>query len=146
VKKTFATMHARTFCHATEDLDKVESALENTVGKLDIEVVRTEGHHGNPIMILETTLGEADGINGIFSKLRKEDIERLLGSLDSRIDDGCNFFIRIDKQAAYTGEIRLASNDDVISLRLKVSTFPARREIASSVVKGYLEKLLSGRE
>jgi len=145
VKKPFTALHARTFCHATEDLDKVKTALENTVGKLDVVVSRTEGHHGNPITIFETRLDETKGINEFFSRLSTQDVEELLGSLGSRIDDGCNLFLRIDKQSAFMGDIKLASSDDVISVRLKVRAFPARSEVASSIVKDYLQELLSGR-
>jgi RNA binding exosome subunit len=145
VKRPFAVLHARTFCHASEDLDKVMTALENTVGKSAIRISRTEGHHGNPISILETTVEDAEGIDTFFSKLDLEDVDEFLSSLSSRIDDSCNLFIRLDKQAAFKGETKLGRNDDVISVRVRVRSFPSKCEVAASAVREYLEGRSAGR-
>jgi RNA binding exosome subunit len=142
VKKTFGALHARTLCHATEDLDRVKIALENVLGKSELTVTRTEGHHGNPIIVIETVV-EDERIDEFFAKLRIEDVEKLLSSLSSRIDEGCNMFIRIDKQAAFKEDIRIGANDDVISLRVRVRSFPAKKDAATSIAKGYLESRLA---
>jgi RNA binding exosome subunit len=142
VKKTFGALHARTLCHATEDLDRVKIALENVLGKSELTVTRTEGHHGNPIIVIETVV-EDERIDEFFAKLRIEDVEKILSSLSSRIDEGCNMFIRIDKQAAFKEDIRIGANDDVISLRVRVRSFPAKKDAATSIVKGYLESRLA---
>ena len=139
MKGIFAVLHARAICHATEDLDKVKSTLENTFGKTEIDVSQTEGHHGNPIIILEVVTRDIDVIDGFFSRLNDSDIDEILASLRSRMDDGCNLFIRIDKQAAFNGDIRLGRSDDVISVRIQVRTFPSKYEIASSAVREYFE-------
>ena len=144
MKKPFAVLHARTFCHATEDLQRVRSALDNAVGKSDINTSKTEGHHGNPIFILEAAVEGMDGIDRFFSKLRRTDVGELLSSLSSRVDDSCNLFVRIDKQAAFKDEIRLGRDDDVISVRVRVRSFPARREVACVIAREYLEGVLAG--
>jgi len=144
VRKPFAVLHARTFCHATEDLERVRSALENAVGKSEINISKTEGHHGNPIVILEAAVEGMDGIDRFFSKLSRIDVGELLSSLRSRIDDSCNLFVRIDKQAAFKDEIRLGRDDDVISVRVRVRSFPAKREAAYMIAKEYLEGVLAG--
>jgi RNA binding exosome subunit len=144
VRKPFAVLHARTFCHATEDLERVRSALENAVGKSEINISKTEGHHGNPIVILEAAVEGMDGIDRFFSKLSRIDVGELLSSLSSRIDDSCNLFVRIDKQAAFKDEIRLGRDDDVISVRVRVRSFPAKREAAYMIAKEYLEGVLAG--
>ena len=125
----------------------MRTALENAVGKDEVKISETEGHHGNPITILESSSEDMEVIADFFSKLRATDINELIGSLSSRIDDGCNLFIRIDKQAAYAEDIKLARNDDIISVRIKVRSYPARSEIATSIAKEYLEDLrsISGR-
>lgn len=144
MRKPFAVLHARTFCHATEDLERVRSALENAVGKSEINISKTEGHHGNPIVILEAAVEGMDGIDRFFSKLSRIDVGELLSSLRSRIDDSCNLFVRIDKQAAFKDEIRLGRDDDVISVRVRVRSFPAKREAAYMIAKEYLEGVLAG--
>jgi len=145
VKKTFSVLHARTFCHATEDLDRVRTALENAVGESELRVSKTEGHHGNLITILETTVEDADMMDRFFSNLGRDDVEELLSSLNSRIDDSCNLFIRLDKQSAFKGEMKLGRNDDVISVRVHVLSFPSKCEVAASTVKEYLRSRQTGK-
>lgn len=137
MRSVFSSLHARTFCHATEDLDRVKTALENAVGKSDVKISRTEGHHGNPIVILETAVEERDGIDEFFARLGRENVDEVLSSLSSRMDESCNLFIRLDKQAAFKGEIIFGS-DDVISVRIRVRSYPSRRDIAASAVREYL--------
>ena len=137
MKSVFSVLHARVFCHATEDLDRVKAALENAVGKSEVKITRTEGHHGNPIVILESTVEESDDIDEFFSRLGKQNVDEILSSLSSRMDEACNLFIRLDKQAAFKGEIRFGS-DDVISVRIRVRSYPSRIDIATSAVRDYL--------
>jgi len=139
VKKTFAGMYARTFCHATEDIDKVRLALTNVVGDTDVRTSRTEGHHGNPILILDASVASMDEIAAFFEKLNASDIERLRESLESRMDDGCNLFMRVDKQAALNEDVVLAAGEDVISIRIKVVAYPSRRDIALGSVVEFLD-------
>lgn len=144
MNRPFGALHARTFCHATEDLGRVRAALENALGKHELRTLRTEGHHGNPITILETTVEDTDAIDEFFSRFGAADLDELLSSLGSRIDDDCNLFLRIDKQAAFKEEIRLGRNDDVIMVRVRVRSFPAKHEIALATAREYLESMRAG--
>lgn len=146
MNRPFAGLHARAFCHATEDLDKVKTALQNTVGEADIRISRTEGHHGNPITIVETSVEMMREISSFFERLEKDDLRLLLETLPSRVDDGCNLFIKIDKQAAYSGRIRMKRNGDVVSVRAKVRAFPATSEVAQATARAFLESLLQTSE
>ncbi len=145
MKGPFIALHARTFCHATESLDKVRLALASAIGEADVKVVRSEGHHGNPITVLEATVKDPEGIAAFFGRMTREDIETVERQLSDRVDDSCDLFVRLDKQAAYKGDIRLATNADVISVRLRVRAFPSRWEIACDVVKAFLEEKLQER-
>jgi len=139
VNRPFSALHARTFCHATEDLEKVRTALENTVGQHELRISKIDGHHGNPITILETSLEDMNAIDAFFRKIERADFDKILSSLNSRMDEGCNLFIRIDKQAAFKGDIRLGRNDDVVFIRIHVRSFPAKLEIASPTVRDHLQ-------
>ena len=139
VKKIFAGMYARTFCHATEDVEKVRLALTNTVGQTDVRISKTEGHHGNPILILDTAIEGMDDISAFFERLGDNDLVRLDESLESRIDDGCNMFMRVDKQAALKGDVILTQGEDVISIRIKVVAYPSRPDVALGPVRAFLE-------
>ena len=143
MNRPFASLHARTFCHATESPDKVKTAMQNTVGIRELKLSKTEGHHGNPITVMEVDIEEMEGIDDFFSRLSRGDFEELLSSLSSRIDEGCNLFLRIDKQEAFRGTIRLGKDDDVISVRIHVRSFPSKCAIATSIAREYLAGRLS---
>jgi len=140
VTRTFSVLHARAFCHATEDLERVKTVMMNAFGEVELAVSRTEGHHGNPITILETTIKDPQEIDHFLARLDLADIETLIDTLDKRVDNGCNLFIKLDKQEAFTGVVRLGAGDDVISVRLKIRSFPAKVEVAKAAARQYLMK------
>ncbi len=145
VKRQFAGLFARTICHTTEDLDKVRMAMVSAIGDADLKVSRAEGHHGNPMTVIEASVHGQDAVDELFARLPVVDLEQVERSLASRIDDSCYLFLRIEKQAAYKGDIRLSSGEDVVSIRVKVNSFPARREIAERIVREYIDGLLAKR-
>ncbi len=145
VSGLFSSLHARALCHATEDLDRVKTAMVNVMGDVEMRVSKTEGHHGNPIVILEAAVEDARAIDGFFARVSDEDLEELIGSLERRVDDGCNLFLKLDKQDAFAGRAHLGAGDDVISVRAKARVFPAKREIAKEALEEYLRKALDSR-
>jgi RNA binding exosome subunit len=145
VNRRFVDLHARILCHATEDLEKVELAMTNALGPVELNLRSTEGHHGNPLTIIEAVIDVEREISEFFQRLREEDIEAIAGSLATRVDNGCNLFIRLDKQLAFLGDLRLATNDDVVSIRIRVSAYPAKADLAVSIVEGFLKELLDAR-
>jgi RNA binding exosome subunit len=130
------------FCHATEDLEKVQRALLNTIGDAEVQITRTEGHHGNPITIVEASVESIEEISRFFDKLAPDDLRFILDTLSIRVDEGCNLFIKIGKQAAYEERIRLGSNEDIISIRLKVIAFPAKCEIAQGTTRTFIDGIV----
>jgi len=140
VSKVFSGLYARAYCHATESLDKVTTALQNLLGGTEPSIRRTEGVHGNPIVVLESSVEDDRKIREFFRSLSTEDLDVLMSTLGSRIDDGCNLFIRMDKQAALRSQFRISRGEDAISVRLRVRAFPAKPEIANGLVLGFLEQ------
>jgi RNA binding exosome subunit len=138
VKKLFIGLHARTFCHTTEDLVKVKKAMTNVLGDSELRISKTLGLHGNPITVIESTVDKMDGISGFFAKVDDHDLSAIEDTLATRVDDGCNLFIKIDKQEAFLGRVKLGHGDDVISLRIRVAAFPATCEVAQNAIGEYL--------
>ena len=151
----------RAFCYATEDEKRVEGALRTFVPgpaspdsdgdgdesggchgdekfvELDREV--TEGFHGDRILVLSVRLERADQVRYALSKLAEaRDFDRLLAELDDRLDDNTAFFVQVDKQAAFRGEVRLGEG---ITFRAKVEAYPAKREKAVENARETLESL-----
>lgn len=140
----FHYVELRAFCYATEDENRVESALRSILPD-DIELTRaeTEGHHGDRILVLSTRLENADDVRHVLSKLAEcENLQRVIDELDERVDENCSFFVHLDKQAAYDGRVELGEG---ISLRAKVEAYPAKRESAVANAREALEEHTTNR-
>lgn len=116
-------------CHATEDVDKVRAAVLNLIppslrSSIKITQERLEGYYGNPIVVMKATVSdEAEEVVEYLSNLMSVyDRRALSDSLALRIDDSNNFYVRVDKQWAYRGEARVANHDDVIKVKISLSS------------------------
>lgn len=118
---------------ATEAEERVREALSIFVPLDSITAIAAEGHFGNDIKILEATLKRKDGL-AFFRILReqlpREELVKLRREMSSRVDDECHFHLRLDKQAAYKGTVRLTDSKDAIDVTAFIATYPARREEA----------------
>jgi RNA binding exosome subunit len=127
----------RAFVAATEAEDRVRDALSIFVPLDGITSTAAEGHFGNRIKILEATLEKKDGL-AFFRILReqlpREELQRLHRELSARVDDSCRFHLRLDKQAAYKGMVRLTDSKDSLDVTALIATYPARREEAQKIL------------
>lgn len=111
----------RFFVHATEDLDKVIQAVhqvlpaeyrEDLIFKKDT----LRGHYGNPITLFEARMKAGDVakalIGNIFSNLNEVDRKSLLEEIEMHVEEG-SLYVRLDKQAAFQGEMKLCSSDPI---------------------------------
>jgi len=48
----------------------------------------------------------------------------ILRTIDLRLDEQCTFFLRIDKQESYLGNLSLANGPDVISVQIHFQQYP----------------------
>ena len=119
----------RAFCYATEDESRVEAALRTYLpAEHPIERSEGEGHYGDRILVLSARVENADGVRHVLSTVRElPDFDAVLSELDERVDENCSFHLKLDKQAAFRGEV---ARGDGITLRAKVEAYPARRETA----------------
>ncbi|MFC6614442.1 RNA-binding protein [Halopenitus salinus] len=119
----------RTFSYATEDEKRVRQALETFLPE-DASIDRAEsvGHHGDRIVVLSARVENADDMRHVLDRFGElDDLDRVIEELDDRVDDNCSFFCRLDKQAAFRGDVRLGPG---ITLRAKVEAYPAKKSAA----------------
>ncbi|PSQ05299.1 hypothetical protein BRC92_02425 [Halobacteriales archaeon QS_4_69_31] len=130
----------RAFCYATEDDERVEAALRTFLPEdVDIERATSEGHHGDRILVLSARVERADGMRCVLDRVAEvDDLDAVVAELDDRVDENCAFYLTLDKQAAYRGEVR---RGDGITLRSKVEAYPAKREHAVENVRELFESL-----
>ncbi|SFS81357.1 RNA-binding protein [Halostagnicola kamekurae] len=130
----------RTFCYATEDEKRVESALRTFLPEeFEIERVESEGHYGDRILVLSARAENADDVRHVLSRLADlEDFDGLIAELDQRVTENTELYLTLDKQAAFNGESRLG---DGITFRAKVEAYPAKKEAAVENAREVLERL-----
>jgi RNA binding exosome subunit len=120
-KAPIAYIDIRVFAHATEDVDKVLTALRNILPQEIVDTVNfiktsLSGHHGNPIILFETRITDKNAIQKVLEKfasgLSTLDKAQLSNEIMQHLDKG-NLYIRIDKQSAYLNEFKLSTEDPV---------------------------------
>ena len=111
----------RVFAHATEDPEKVLTAVRNI---LPTEIAENavfqktslSGHHGNPIILFQTKVTDKQALPLVLEKialnLNALDKETLNSEMKLRLEKR-NLYLRFDKQAAYMGELKFSSNDPI---------------------------------
>ena len=119
------------FCaHATEDLDKVMEAVQNILPSDHLDDItfdrkNLEGHYGNPITFFETRIKDKVTVKALVEKLSsnlssldKNELDRMI----NRCIEKGSLYIRLDKQAALKGKIKLATSDPIrIRIRFRKS-------------------------
>ncbi len=130
----------RTFCYATEDDKRVEAALRRLLpAEFEIERVETEGHYGDRILVNSARVENADDVRHVLAQLTDlEDFNTLLAELDERVTENCELFLRLDKQAAFNGEVAIGEG---ITFRAKVEAYPAKKPKAVANAEDVLEDL-----
>ena len=119
------------FCaHATEDLDKVMEAVHNILPSDHIEDItfnrsNLEGHYGNPITFFEARIKDKETVKALIenlsSNLSSLDKEELGREINRCVEKG-SLYIRLDKQAALQGKIKLVTSDPIrIRIRFRKS-------------------------
>ena len=126
---------ARVYVHATEEKDRVMKALMNVFprelwGDVEVREEKYEGHYGNPIIVLEAGISDPQkalqAFKNIVNRLDEADRRYLLASLEERVDKNGTLYIRLSKQQAYLGSLRVFEADDVV--RVAVAFQGSRRK------------------
>lgn len=120
-KPPIAYITIRVFSHATEDPEKVQTAIRNTLPEqLSANITFTQtsltGHHGNPIVIYEAELADKQALPAALEKIAAAlsplDKEQLSGEMKQHIEKR-NLYLRFDKQNAFLGTLKMSSNDPI---------------------------------
>ena len=119
-------IEARAYSRATEISEKVLTAIlgifpENVRQNVSVSKEKAEGQSGDSISIVSGLLENRDEceitFDYILKHLVKSDRSAIKRSIDLRLNRNCAFFLRIDKQGAFLGKMKLANNTDVIRAR-----------------------------
>jgi RNA binding exosome subunit len=121
------------FAHATEDPDKVQTAVRNLLPEelastLVFEKSSTTGHYGNPITLFTARLTDKKLLLQVLEKmgagLNSLDKEELCNELKLHLEKS-NLYLRFNKQSAFLCTIKFTQNDPIhlkIHFKNKTST------------------------
>jgi len=116
-----AYVDIRFFAHATEDMDKVVEAVHQVLPSDRIEGIvfdksNLQGHYGNPITLFEAKIKDKETIRALVenlsSHLSELDKETLSREINLHVEKG-SLYIRLDKQAAFQGKLKLCTSDPI---------------------------------
>jgi RNA binding exosome subunit len=132
-KPPIGYIEVRVFAHATEDPEKVLTAVRNLLPEelnesIVFQKTSLTGHHGNPIMLFRTKLADRQVLPAALKKigagLSTLDKEALEMNMNLHLEKR-NLYLRFDKQSAYQNEVRFSQNDPIhfkIHFRNKTAT------------------------
>lgn len=143
-RQAVQSIELSTIAHATEDLEKVETALASLLpaslrGRQFFNRRYLQGHYGNPIVTFEAHLTGPTDIAAFKDSFLKQlsAVEKItiIRDLGRYADKDGNLYIRIDKQRMYNGKVGLGQ-DDPIRVRIKFTRFTGT---ATPLMIEYLE-------
>lgn len=132
--KTVQSVELSTIAHATEDIEKVQIALdrllpESLKGRQIFTRRYLQGHYGNPIVTFEAHLTDPSDVDefrkSFLKRLSAADKLLLVRELDRQSDADGNLYLRIDKQRMFRGIARLGQ-EDPIRVRMKFNKFAGK--------------------
>jgi len=116
-----AYVDIRFFAHATEDVNKVAEAVQhllpsNHMKDITFSKSNLQGHYGNPITLFEAKIKNRETIRALVenlsSRLSELDKETLSREISLHVEKG-SLYIRLDKQAALQGKLKLCTSDPI---------------------------------
>jgi len=111
--------------------------------ELTLNRKRVTGFNHEKIMIFELKLKKkkhtSTFLESFKTKLSNDLKLQLLNTLEERMDEECNFYIRLNKQELiYHDRYALTTDGICLHIRIHVATYPKRRENALLEMSNYL--------
>jgi len=132
-------IEARTYCHATEEEERVATALAFALPGGVASREQLEGHYGNPLVRLTRRVEKRPAIRTVWSHWVAAGVPAAIAQdVEARIDQEGVLHFRLDKQAAFRERLELAQDSDPIDVRLKLIAYPAKPAEARRVAHAIL--------
>lgn len=132
-------IEARTYCHATEEEERVGTALAFAVPEGETSREELEGHYGNPLVRLTRRVEKRPAIRAVWSHWVEAGLPAAIArDVEARVDEEGVLHFRLDKQAAFQERLELAHDTDLIDVRLKLIAYLAKptevRRVAHAIL------------
>lgn len=106
--------------------------------KIVLKRSRASGFNQREIIILEVDLEKERHTNAFidfFKSRLNEQQKSMVVKQEDRLDEECNFFIRLDKEKLMNGECWITDSGDCYHIKISVAAFPKKKERAKQVVE-----------
>ena len=141
--KVIDSIRLRCLSHATEDLDKVKKAMEFVTGQSEFEVAKATGYYGNKIIILSVNITRNREIRTFWKRMKDFGIvDEIINELDQLINDDGYLHLRFSKEEAYIGRLAIANGGDTIALRMKIISYPWKKEMGIKNLVDFFNSML----
>lgn len=120
--------------------EKLLSLVDLDLEKENIQLSQEEvtGAEDNKIEILKIKLEKERHVNkfifDLIGKLSEDQKDMVISQIDSRVDEECNFFIRLDKEKLLNGEYGITDSGNCFHIKFLIAAYPAKKEIAKDIV------------
>lgn len=132
----FHNIKFRAFVYENESIDDITQAILNILPEAEIEIEEAEGMLEDKIIILSGTVSKKRYTKTFFNTLLEwTDLDKLNNDLERKIDEKGNWFLRFDKVDALDEIWTILDNGDAIHLKIKIATYPTKKEIAVDKVR-----------
>jgi len=104
--------------------------------KTKVERTVARGLENDKIIIYQAVIKNNADINKFLNKI-KEPIRT--GNIEERIDDQCNLYLRLDKEAMLRNKLKLTYGGNCFHIRIAIAAYPAKKEKALKIIKEFLD-------
>lgn len=128
-EKLVHSITVEVFKYPWEYDEKIEKAIFSVFPvKTKLNKENIESYTGSFIQKVTAKTVKTSEIRKIIShfmkNLSKEELKKITDSIEDRIDEEGNFFIRFSKQDACEDVLKLQYKGDIIKMRMKLTSYP----------------------
>lgn len=113
--------------------------------KVIIDSVYVSDGVDDPFTLVTLNLQKKRHVNlfkeSFLKTIPKKEVEIILDTLDSRVDDTCRLFLRFDLKEFLNGNLKLIDGEDCLHMTLSIAAYPKKREVSLEVVENYFKSL-----
>lgn len=139
------------FSYPEEDFEEINKAFLEMMPfdpekeKVRIEKTAAVGFGQKQIDILKAAIAKTGDMNdfleNILRKLSDDDKRTILRQIEGRLDEGLDFFLRLDKDEWIKNRrLLLTDSGKCFHIKISVAAFPKKREAAIRILEGIFKQ------
>ncbi len=139
MKIPIRSVYGQTYCHESEDIEKVKRAFEVFFPKKEIKQKIQSGAYSTKIKIVYAEVKgkkARDLVKKILDRISKLEKNKILNELRLRLSEEGKFYLRFNKQIAYEkGKITLTDEEDSIQIIFSIESYPSNYATYLKILK-----------